>query len=64
VFFLGCRLVKDTSQWNNATEGLNSEQANCEQISANLIELDEENLARHVQEATLKRDEANAKLEK
>lgn len=56
--------MKDTSQWNNATEGLNSEQANCEQISANLIELDEENLARQVQEATIKRDEANAELEK
>ncbi len=56
--------MKDTSQFNNATEGLNSEHANCEQISANLVELDEENLARQVQEATAKRDEANAELEK
>ncbi len=56
--------MKDTSQWNNATEGLTSEKTNCEQISANLVELDEENLARQVQEATAKRDEANAELEK
>ena len=63
-YFRFCRLVKDTSQWNNAAEGLTSEKANLEQIAANLEELDEATLARQVQEATAKRDAASAELEK
>ena len=61
---LCCRLVKDTSQWSNASEGLNSEKATCDQISANLVELDEETLAGQVEEATAQRDAASAALEK
>lgn len=59
-----CRLVKDTSQWNNASEGLAAEKANYDQITASLEELDEEKLNRQVQEATAKRDAASADLER
>jgi hypothetical protein len=64
LFLSFCRLVKDTSKWNNANEGVAAEQATCEQITASLTELDEGNLNRLVEEATAKRDAAAADLDK
>ena len=56
-------LVKDTSKWNNATEGLTAEKASCDQISANLAELDDDVLAATVEGAAAKRDAAAAALD-
>jgi len=61
---LSKKLVKETSQWNNMVEGVAAEQANCDQMAANLEELNEENLAAIMQKATQERDAANAELER
>ncbi len=53
-----CRLVKDTSSWNNKKEMAEAEQASCDQLAASLAELDEEEMAARVQRATQERDAA------
>lgn len=55
---LPCRLVKDTSNWNNKKELAEAEQASCDQLQASLAELDEAEMAARVERATRERDEA------
>jgi len=56
--------VKETSQWNNAKEGLDAEQSNCQQLMASFAELDDEKLAQHVEKATRQHEAATAELAK
>lgn len=54
------RLVKDTSNWTNKKELLESEQASTDQLAASLAELDAAGLAARLAAAVAQRDEAQA----
>jgi hypothetical protein len=57
---LPCRVVKDTSAWNNKKELLEGESEAAAQLEAQLAELDEAGMRARVQSASQERDEAQA----
>lgn len=55
--------MKDTSQWSNAKEGLETEQLSFEQLCKSMEELSEEKLDSRLQEIESKRNAAAKELE-